>query len=156
MRRTTQSVAWVVAVAVAIAVGLTAVDLVGASVSGRGPLGGEVDRNADKEGADVRIDPSTSTERRTFDGGWGSFVVACRGVYALGEKATPNRAAGWQVFSYEKGPDDDVDAIFTDGRRSIELEVFCNGGSPTIAETEHTRLIPDHSDVPDGPGEVDD
>ncbi len=43
-------------------------------------------------------------------------------------------------MSFEPGPDDDVDAVFSQGRRSIELEVFCNQGRPTLAEQEEHEL----------------
>ena len=46
----------------------------------------------------------------------------------------PDKAAGWRIVSWEKGPDDDVDAVFSDGRNSVDLEVFCNRGRPTLAE----------------------
>jgi hypothetical protein len=146
VRSLTQVVVWSVAVVVAIAVGLGAVDLVGASVAGRGPLGGEVDRRADGNNEVAQVDRNATPVRKTFTGDWGSFAVACKGVYAVGEQAVANRQRGWQVFSYEPGPDDDVDAIFTNGRRSVELEVFCNGGSPTIAEMERKRLVEDSPD----------
>ena len=82
---------------------------------------------------------------KTFSGTWESFEVSCAGVYAVGERATANRAAGWNVFTYERGPDNDMVEIFTDGRRSIELEIFCNGGEPTVAEMERSRLTEDDS-----------
>ncbi len=49
-------------------------------------------------------------------------------------------AAGWRVVSWEKGPDDDVDAVFSDGRNSVDLEVFCNRGRPTVADLERNTL----------------
>ena len=50
------------------------------------------------------------------------------------------QAAGWRIVSWEKGPDDDVDAVFSDGRNSVDLEVFCNRGRPTVAELERNTL----------------
>ena len=47
---------------------------------------------------------------------------------------------GWRIVSWEKGPDDDVDAVFSDGRNSVDLEVFCNRGRPTLAELERNTL----------------
>ncbi len=49
-------------------------------------------------------------------------------------------------MSYETGPDDDVDAIFTSGARSIEVEVFCNAGVPTVAEIER-KTLPSQADA---------
>ena len=62
------------------------------------------------------------------------------GPYALGLDARPDRAAGWRVVSYETGPDDDVDAVFANRDRSIELEVFCNRGEPTVGDLERNTL----------------
>ena len=47
------------------------------------------------------------------------------------------------MVSYEQGPDDDVDAVFSNGRRSIDLEVYCSRGRPTVAEIENNRLPAD-------------
>ena len=142
MRSTTLRMSiWVVAVVVATAVGLAAVNLVGASVRGRGPLGDEVDRQADI-GSRVQQDPDAPTVRRTFGGVFGRFETACQGALALGERPEPNRTAGWRLVSYEPGPDDDVDVVFRNKVRSIELEVFCNRGRPTLAEVERNRLPP--------------
>ncbi len=52
----------------------------------------------------------------------------------------PDKAAGWRIVSWEKCPDDDVDAVFSDGRNSVDLEVFCNRGRPTLAEPERNTL----------------
>jgi len=139
----TQVVAWVVAVVVAVGVGLTAVDLVGASVRGRGPLGSQVDRDADRVESRAKVDPNASRVEDAFQGNYGTLRVACQGVFAIAVKAQPNSARGWEVVSYEPGPDDDVDAVFRNGQRSVELEVFCNSGRPTIAEIERKRLPPD-------------
>ena len=56
--------------------------------------------------------------------------MACRGAFALGLDVRPDEAAGWRTVSYETGPDDDVDAVFAQRDRSIEIEVFCNLGTP--------------------------
>ena len=47
------------------------------------------------------------------------------------------------MVSFESGPDDDVDAVFGNGRRSFDLEVFCNRGEPTVAEIEENTLPDD-------------
>ena len=44
------------------------------------------------------------------------------------------------MVSFEPGPDDDVDAVFAQARRSVEIEVFCNRGVPTVAEIERNEL----------------
>jgi hypothetical protein len=71
------------------------------------------------------------------------LVVACQGLYALGVEARPDKQAGWRVVSYESGPDDDVDAVFANRDRSIEVEVYCNGSEPTIADLERNTLPDD-------------
>ena len=78
--------------------------------------------------------------RTPNDDEFGGFLVECRGVAAYGIEARPDTAAGWRVVSFERGPDDDVDAVFSQDRRSIDIEVFCNRGEPTIAEVERNEL----------------
>ena len=129
---------WAATTAVAVLVGVFAVSTVGATIRDRGPVGDEVLRN------DTIKPPTTSPAgpavRDDVSGEWGAFVVECRDTWAHGVAARPDRAAGWRVVSWEKGPDDDVDAVFSDGRNSVDLEVFCNRGRPTLAELERNTL----------------
>jgi hypothetical protein len=137
-RRTGLAIGWAVVTVLAVAVGLVAVSTVGAQVRDRGPLGHEVIRSSQLEGT-ASPRPEDPSVRRDVSGEWGVFVVSCRGVVAYGEDARPDTAGGWEVVSFEPGPDDDVDAVFRNGQRSIDLEVFCNRGEPTVAEQEvHT------------------
>lgn len=140
-RRIGYTFAWLVAVALAITVGVAAVSQVGASIRGRGPVGGEVDIQA-IEDRPTTPPPGTPARSRTVSGEFGEFVVECRGVYAYGVEARPDEEAGWAVVSYEPGPDDDVDAVFSNAGRSAELEVFCARGEPTVAEIEFNALPP--------------
>ena len=133
------SLGWLLAAALAVAVGVVAVTQVGASLRGRGPLGNEVVRSELQERS-VEVDPSLPVVERTIRDEFGEIDVACQGLYALGLDARPDRAAGWRVVSYETGPDDDVDAVFAKRDRSIEIEVFCNLGEPTLGEVERTTL----------------
>lgn len=130
-------VAWLVAAAVAITVGVVAVSSVGASVRDRGPLGNDVPDVDATEGA-ATPDPVAARVERTVEGEFGAFTVGCRGAVAYGLSTSP--AAGWRVVSYEEGPDDDVDAVFARGDRSVELEVYCNQGRPTIGDREVKTL----------------
>lgn len=136
--------AWVAAATVAVAVGLVAVTSVGASVRDRGPLTGQAQqvREAlvDAEGV-ATPDPAAGRTSDSFVGDYGSFDVTCQGAVALGDGATA--ASGWRVVSYEQGPDDDVDAVFASGTRSVELEVFCDAGRPTISDREDKTLPED-------------
>lgn len=135
-RRIVYAAGWLVAVVLAVSVGVATVTAVGASVRGRGPVGQEVPKDATT--APPTAGPNLVEE--TISGEFGGFRVGCDGVYAVGVEALPDEAAGWRVVSFEPGPDDDVDAVFARGGRSIELEVFCNQGRPTLAEQEEHAL----------------
>ncbi|WP_162602275.1 hypothetical protein [Nocardioides daejeonensis] len=140
------ALAWLAGVLVLVTVGVVTVSNVGASIRGRGPLGNEVIRNA--ELADGSLRPSdlptgVARVQKEIAEEFGTFVVACEGVYAFGVEARPDTAAGWRVVSFEPGPDDDVDAVFSNGARSIEIEVFCNRGKPTISDLEFNELLED-------------
>ncbi|WP_432478140.1 hypothetical protein [Nocardioides sp. GXQ0305] len=140
-RRWGYVVAWVVAATLAVVVGIAAVSTVGASIRDRGPLGKEPPPDA-REGVQVpRPDPGVQMRRDTVDGEFGSFRVGCRGVVAYGLDFAP--ADGWRVVSFEEGPDDDVDAVFSSRDRSFDVEVFCNQGRPTVAEIEPATLPDD-------------
>lgn len=142
--------AWVLAASLAVTVGLVAVTSVGASVRDRGPLTGEAQAVRDVRGQDdvtITPDPRAARSSRSFDGDWGSFDVTCQGATALGDGA--RGATGWRVVSYEEGPDDDVDAVFASGVRSVELEVYCNAGRPTLADLEDKTLPSDTDDNDD-------
>ena len=132
---------WLLAVAASVAVGVVVVDQLGASNRDRGPIGdNELIRQAELAEGSAAPDPDAEVVRRSIDEEFGSFVVECRGVYAYGVEARPDQAAGWRVVSFERGPDDDVEAVFAQDRRSIEIEVFCNRGEPTVAEIERNEL----------------
>lgn len=132
--------AWALAAAAAMTVGVIAVSSVGASVRDRGPLGGQLPASAEQEEGRMVADPGATRVGRSIDGEYGSFEVECRGVAAYG--VTTTTAPGWRTVSYEPGPDDDVDAVFSRGNRSIEGEVYCNGGRPTLADLE-IKSLPD-------------
>lgn len=130
---------WAATTAVAVLVGVFAVSTVGATIRDRGPVGDEVLRDAVVEPAAVPS-PSGPRVRDEIAGEWGAFDVECRDTWAYGVGVRPDEAAGWRVVSWEKGPDDDVDAVFSNGRSSVDLEVFCNRGRPTLAELERNTL----------------
>ena len=129
---------WVATTAVAVAVGVFAVSTVGATIRDRGPVGDEVIR--DNSAPASVPDPEAPSVADEITGEWGAFDVECRDTYAYGVGVRPDKAAGWRIVSWEKGPDDDVDAVFSDGRNSVDLEVFCNRGRPTLAELERNTL----------------
>jgi len=132
---------WLLAAAASVAVGVVVVSQLGDSFRDRGPIGdNELIRQAQLAEGSATPDPDAEVVRRSIDEEFGSFVVECRGAYAYGVEVRPDQAAGWRVVSFERGPDDDVDAVFAQERRSIEVEVFCNRGVPTLAEVERNEL----------------
>ncbi len=133
---------WAATTAVAVLVGVFAVSTVGATIRDRGPVGDKVVPDAAVDASAVPS-PDGPRVRDEVSGEWGAFVVQCRGTWAYGVGVRPDEAAGWRIVSWEKGPDDDVDAVFSDGRNSVDLEVFCNRGRPTLAELERNTLADD-------------
>lgn len=132
---------WVATTVAAVLVGVLAVSTVGATISDRGPVGDEVATEPVVEQSPTATpSPEGPSVGDAISGEWGSFDVECRDTWAYGVGVRPDRAAGWRVVSWEKGPDDDVDAVFSDGRNSVDLEVFCNRGRPTLAELERNTL----------------
>jgi hypothetical protein len=124
---------WIAVAAVAVTVGVLAVTRVGATLSDRGPLGNEAARNGLREGKGTP-DPDQALVERTFSEAFGEIDIACQGAFARGLEARP--ASGWRTIKFETGPDDDIDGVFAKGTRSIEIEVFCNRGEPTVSEIE--------------------
>lgn len=133
--------AWLVAAVLAVTVGVLAVSSAGAGVRDRGWLGSTVG-GADTADLAPAPDPGAARTERSIDGEYGAFVVVCRGSVAYGEEVRPATDAGWEVVSYERGPDDDVDAVFANGPRSIDLEVYCRRGVPTVSDLEE-HVLPD-------------
>lgn len=130
---------WAATTVVAVIAGVFAVSTVGATIRDRGPVGDEVARDPNVVATSVPS-PDGPAVKDEISGEWGAFVVECRDTWAHGVGVRPDKAAGWRVVSWEKGPDDDVDAVFSDGRNSVDLEVFCNQGRPTLAELERNTL----------------
>ena len=131
--------AWCLAAGTAVAIGVVAVAGLGASFRDRGPIGdNEAVREAQLDAATPSADPQAPVVVRSVRGEFGRFVVACRGAVASGREVVP--AAGWRTVSFERGPDDDVDAILTRAGRSVEIDVFCNAGRPTVAEIERNEI----------------
>lgn len=142
-RRIGYVLAWLIAAGLAIAVGIAAVSTVGASIRDRGPLGTEVARDIGTTPVVPSPAPEDAMRRDTVKGEFGAFEVGCRGVVVYGLGAVANKDAGWRVVSYEPGPDEDVDAVFVSQDSSIDVEVFCNRGKPTVAEIERDNVIDD-------------
>ena len=145
LRRTlVWTLGWLLAAAASITVGAVVVTQLGASNRDRGPIGdNELIRQAELAGGSATPDPDAEVVRRSIDEEFGSFVVECRGIYAYGVEVDPDESAGWKAVSFERGPDDDVEAVFAQARRSIEIEVFCNRGEPTVADLERNELPED-------------
>ncbi len=136
------AVLWIAAAVVCVAVGVVAVTVVGAGLRDRGPIGSE-SLVAREDPTSLPVDPDDPTYADTVTGEFGEFDVECQGVVIRGDQPRP--AAGWRTVTYERGPDDDVDAVFESRTQVIEIEVYCNGGRPTIAEQE-VGTRPDQDD----------
>lgn len=122
--------------------GVAAVSGLGDQIRDRGPLGNQdLIREADLD-SEGQASPDADEPRieKTFADDFGAFVVAFQGKYALGLAARPDRSAGWRTISYQPGPDDDIDAVLSNGRRSQELEVYCNLGRPVLSEVENNTI----------------
>lgn len=135
------SLIWLAAVTVATGIALAAVRTVEAA-HGRGPLGPEVERIREIRPSPIPTEGTEALPKVTEEvrGRYGTFVVSCLGPYAVGEAVRPAQDAGWRAISFEPGPDDDVDAVFVKASLSLEVEVFCDQGRPTIADIEHNRF----------------
>ena len=132
-RRVRYAVLWVAAAVLSVAVGILAVEVAGAGLRDRGPVGSsELVGRADP--SNLTPDPEDHTFADTIVGTYGEFDVECQGVVIRGFEPRP--AAGWRTVTFETGPDDDVDATFESAESIIEVEIYCNGGRPTVAEEE--------------------
>ena len=132
---------WAVATTVvAVLAGVFAVSTVGATIRDRGPVGDEVARDVSVPSASVPEPEGPGvSEEISGSGGRSSSSAATPGRTAQRASA-PTRTPAGASSALEKGPDDDVDAVFSDGRNSVDLEVFCNRGRPTLAELERNTL----------------
>ena len=101
----------------AVLVGVLAVSTVGATIRDRGPVGDDGDARRLDPRPVVRPVPEGPAVRDEIAGEWGAFDVECRDTWAYGVGVRPDKAAGWRIVSCEKGPDDDVDAVFSDGQQ---------------------------------------
>jgi hypothetical protein len=134
------TLAWVVAAVLAVVVGVTAVTSLGDQIRDRGPIGdNELVRDLALGAEGGTLDPDEPRFEKTFTYDFGSFTVACQGRFAVSVGA-PEPAPGWRTISYEQGPDDDIDAVFSDGRRSQEIEIYCDLGRPELGELEDDTL----------------
>lgn len=132
---------WVIAATLAVSVGVVAVTGLGDQIRDRGPLGdNQLVREAGQRTGPATPNPGDPSVEETFSGDFGEFVVACQGMFAIGVDARPDVAAGWRTVSYEPGPDDDIDAVFSNDTRTQELEIYCNQGRPVLAEIEDNTL----------------
>lgn len=158
---------WVAVAVGAIVVGLLAVAAVGANLRDRGPVGAaaptatttspttetpaseeptaETPTVSGTATSSTSLDPAADRIGKVVSGDFGEFEVACQGYYALGVAARPDEAAGWRVVEYDRGPDDDVDATFARAGESVEVEVYCLRGEPTVADLER-KTRPDGDD----------
>jgi hypothetical protein len=125
---------WLAATALATTIGLAATAAVGDVIRGTGPLG-----------ADVRSVPTTVPDggpapdvvRETFTLPEITLTGQCTGRTA--ELLAVEAGPGWTVTDEERGPDEDVDVVVTDGVRTTEVEIYCNQGRPQPVQDHGTR-----------------
>jgi hypothetical protein len=132
-RRVGYTAVWVVVAVLAIAVGVLAVEVAGAGLRDRGRVGSS-DLVGRADPSNLTPDPADPTYADTIVGEYGEFDVECQGVVISGSQPRP--APGWRTVTFERGPDDDVDATFESAESIIEIEIYCNNGRPAVAEEE--------------------
>ncbi|HET8971540.1 MAG TPA: hypothetical protein VFN19_10795 [Candidatus Nanopelagicales bacterium] len=126
---------WIVAVVVATVVGLLAVRTVGDTVRAGRPLGQEFDQAVQAAASPSSSpDPAARVVTAKLKGEYGTFTVSCQGPFARGVAVTA--APEWRVVKFDRGPEPDVDAEFVSASERLEVEVFCNAGTPQVAEIE--------------------
>lgn len=147
---------WCVAAVVAVAVGVTAVTLLGTGITSDSvePVSQEsAQRELDTDRAAKRspsVSPGSaepSAEPAPPDGAQtnpdarkgptkvlqsagGSVAAYCAGGQAVLAWWTP--AQGYSVDDVEPGPDDDVSVEFEHGENDEEMRITCNGGGPEL------------------------
>ncbi|MGQ0624799.1 MAG: hypothetical protein ACT4PP_09180 [Sporichthyaceae bacterium] len=140
--RVARTVAWLAAVTIATGLGLVAVNMVGDTASGRGPLGAAailVD-TPDLPAGKTSPRPGTPSVSRLLQFEFGSVAVRCQDAFATVIDANP--AKGWGVGDIEEGFDDDVTVVFAQAAQIIEIEFVCDRGEPREAEREVSDLTP--------------
>lgn len=132
---------WLVAVVLATGIGLVAVNSVGDAASGRGPLGPDtlVVGSPARPTAPTTPQPGGTEVSREFRYEFGTFTVSCNGPFARVLDTAP--AKGWRTDSFEPGPDDDVELVFSNTEYVVEIEVFCNRGMPDLSELDRGLRI---------------
>lgn len=127
---------WAGVALAATATGIFAVNTISETALGQGPKNAQAVR-ALEVAAEPGTVPHTSTPAsgvETFEFDYGTVVVSCQGVVALGESAEGKD--GWVLTDFDRGPDDDVSAEFERGNTEVEVSFFCNNGQPHLDEEE--------------------
>ena len=130
------------ATAVAVLVGVFAVSTVGATIRDRGPLGNEVLRNAAEIEPTAGPSPTRTPAVRdeVIDEEFGRVRRRVPRHVGVRRRRAPRhggRLAGRQL---REGSRRRRGRGLQRRPRSVELEVFCNRGRPTVAELERNTL----------------
>ena len=133
---------WLAAAAVAIAIGVGAVRLIGSGITGGGTdvltpqqvsdlLGAATPSPAPSQGSAPSQPPG---ERRALSGPGGSVVAVCVTGQAFLVSWTP--AQGYRVERVERGPYEHADVRFESSAGRSEVRVRCSGSEPTAQWTD--------------------
>jgi hypothetical protein len=145
--------AWVVGASASVVVGLLALSLIGADLTGTGdpPVAAEpvVDIGAGA-GPGTATPPATATPagsvspggataaptgQRRLNSAGGHVVAQCQGGQAYLVLWSP--APGYRVRDVDRGPRDDARVRFESDEREVEMRVTCAGAEPRAAVETH-------------------
>jgi serine/threonine-protein kinase len=137
--------AWVVGATASVVVGLLALSLIDADLTGSGdpPLVADPFVDTGVTGPPPSPRPTTgpsgattgpATQRRLNSVG-GYVLAQCQGENAYLVYWSP--APGYRVRDVDRGPHDDVRVRFESGDREVEMRVTCAGGEPRAAVETH-------------------
>jgi hypothetical protein len=142
--------AWVVGATAAIVVGLLALSLIDADLTGSGdpPIAADpfVDTVATGPPSSTTSGPTSgpapgasggpATQRRLNSAG-GYVLAQCQGANAYLVFWSP--APGYRVRDVDRGPRDDARVRFESGEREVEMRITCAGGVPGAAVETKNR-----------------
>jgi len=144
--------AWVVGATASVVVGLLALSLIDADLTGTGdpPIAADpfVDTVVTGPPSSAGATPGPTsgptspasrgpaTQRRLNSAG-GYVLAQCQGANAYLVYWSP--APGYHVRDVDRGPRDDARVRFESGEREVEMRVTCVGGEPRAAVETHNR-----------------
>jgi hypothetical protein len=138
------ALAWVVGATASVAVGLLALSLVGADLTGAGdppivadPVKDIAGSPPPSAGPTTPAVSPTGTQGSARLNSTGGYVLAqCRSGDAYLVYWSP--APGYRVRDVERGPRDDARVRFEGADHDVEMRVTCAGGQPQAAIERHS------------------